>query len=249
MDIRLNEVRIGNFTSSNIAKLLTVAKDKENFGAPALTYIDEKNMERKLGRSLSTDTDARPTSWGKYMEARAFSLLGTEYRLCSQETIPHPTIDFWAGSPDAEKFNEDGTKTVVDIKCPYTLKSFCELVDVSMFAIRNNHKSGNTYYWQLVSNAILIGADSAELVVYAPYKSELEEIKDGVNMLPEGIQSKFSWINFAQDEALPYLIDGGYYKNINTVSFKIPQEDKDYLQKTVLRAGKLLVRRDIKREE
>ena len=249
MSIVRNTNRIGNLTSSEIYKVLTKAKDKVNFGAPALTYIDEKNMERKLGRSLSTDMDSKPTSWGKTLEAIAFDKLGTDYRICSQETITHAEYDFWCGSPDAEKFNEDGSKTVVDIKCPYTLKSFCELVDVSMFAIKNNHKAGNAYYWQLVSNAILIGADSAELVVYCPYQSELQMIKDYVSNLSEAFQNAVAWINFAQDESLPYLLDNGYYKNLNVCSFEIPQEDKDELKEAVLRASKLLISRDIKREE
>jgi hypothetical protein len=249
MSIVKNTNRIGNLTSSEIYKVLTKAKDKVNFGAPALTYIDEKNMERKLGRSLSTDMESRPTSWGKTLEGRVFELLGAEYRLCSQETITHKDYEFWCGSPDAEKFNLDGTKTVVDIKCPYTLKSFCELVEVSMFAIKNNHKAGNAYYWQLVSNAILIGADSAELIVYCPYQSELEAIKDYVSNMHESVQNSVAWINWATDDTLPYLLDNGYYRNLNVCSFSIPEEDKEELKEAVLRASKLLISRDIKRED
>ena len=37
----------------------------------------------------------------------------------SNKTISIPTIDYWVGSPDANKFDEG--KTVVDIKCPITL--------------------------------------------------------------------------------------------------------------------------------
>ena len=62
-----NEVRIGRFTSSKIAALISVGKDKVSFGKPALTYIEEKNFERKLGRSLTSETTARATSRGKLL--------------------------------------------------------------------------------------------------------------------------------------------------------------------------------------
>jgi hypothetical protein len=119
-----NESRIGNFTSSEIAALTTLAKDGKSFGKPALTYIEEKNMERRLGRSLDEEKSARALTWGKLLETRVFDLLGLEYVPLWKDTIVHPAIPFWAGSPDAEK-----PDTICDTKCPMTLKSFCQLVD------------------------------------------------------------------------------------------------------------------------
>ena len=40
-----NLERIGRFTSSNIWKLTTQNAKKDGFGAPALTYIEEKRAE------------------------------------------------------------------------------------------------------------------------------------------------------------------------------------------------------------
>src|SRR6185369_17941405 len=177
--IRTNTVRVGNFTSSTIAAIMSNGRSKGSLGAPALTYIEECNMERRLKRSLENDSNAKPLSWGKLVERRVFDLLGLEYKLISENTLNHPDIDYWCGSPDAQKFDEGGT--VVDIKCPMTLKSFCQLVDssypdnakdkdepryngtVAMDIIRERHKDGEKYYWQLVSNAILINAKFAEL--------------------------------------------------------------------------------------
>lgn len=238
-----NISRVGNFTSSEIVALTKVAKDGKSFGAPAMTYISECNMERRLGRSLTDEVNARPLIWGKMVEARVFELMGLEYSLVSSDTVVHPTIPFWAGSPDGVA--ED---TVADIKCPITLKSFCQLVDplyqgltgmAAMNAIRDTHKDGDKYYWQLVSNAILTSSNFAELVVYVPYKDELTEIRE----MAEGNSNAY-WIWSASDDELPHLIEGGYYKNINVIRFEVPQADKDLLNQKVMSAGRLLLNQE-----
>lgn len=243
-----NQIRVGNFTSSKVVALTTVAKDKVSFGAPALTYIDEKNMERRLGRSIDAETDARPLTWGKLLEKRTFNLLGMEYVLSSTETDIHPTIPYWAGSKDGIK--HDQGKTVIDIKCPMTLKSFCQLVDPlyeglsgteAMNKIRDKHKEGDTYYWQLVSNAIINDAKYAELIVYMPYFSELDDIRFMAQSVDADQLSKHYWIGMANNLELPFILDEGYYKNVNVIRFEVPQEDKELLTDCVKRAGKILI--------
>lgn len=234
-----SKYRVGRFTSSKIAALMTYAKNGVDFGKPALTYIEEKNMERRLGRSLNVETSSRPTSWGKLVEKRVLEeLLGMEYRPCSKETIEHPEFDFWAGSPDAEKFDEE--RTVVDIKCPMTLKSFCQFADCKTIEeIRDKHPDGETYYWQLVSNSILLNTKYAELIIYCPYQSELAAIRDMANYY-EGDQNKVAWINWSEDKDLPYLIEGGFYKNVNIFRFEVLETDKQALTSRVKEASKLL---------
>src|SRR5690242_7508259 len=160
----LSPSRVGNFTSSGIVALTTSGKTKGSFGKPAFTYIEKKNKERRLGRRIEKDFDAKPTSWGNLIEQRAFDQLGLEYTLCSKLTLAHPEIPYWKGTPDAYKEVED-VLTIADEKCPYTLDSFCDLVDpyieegkiihpaLSIEAVRANHKEGETYYWQITSNA------------------------------------------------------------------------------------------------
>lgn len=247
-----NKSRIGNFTSSEIAALMTSSKDGKSFGKPALTYIEETNMERRLGRSVTEESTARPLMWGKLNEKRVFEMLGLEYTLCSQETIVHPEIKCWSGSPDGEKFDEG--KTVIDFKCPIALKSFCQLVDpvlndkgevihkaLTIEAVRENHREGEKYYWQLVSNAILTGAKYAELIVYVPYQSELQNIRDYAANL-DGDQRGYYWLSGATDDELPYLIEGGQYKNINIIRFEIPEVDKRALTGRVRVASEKLIK-------
>ncbi len=242
-----NEIRIGNFTSSEIYKLISEGKQPGTFGKPALTYINECNKERKLKRPLENESNARPLTWGKALESICFAILGTEYELCSQESISHPTINFWAGSPEGNKF-DDG-KTVYDIKCPMTLSSFCDLVgplyenfsgSEAIILIRNNHKDGEKYYWQLVSNGILTDSKFAELIVYVPYKKDLDIIRESVSNM-DGNQNPYAWINWATDDELPYLIENGYYKDLNIIRFEIPEEDKQLLTSKIIEAGKLLL--------
>lgn len=242
----MSEKRNGRFTSSEIFKLMCEGKAKGSFGAPALTYIDEKNIEIKLGRSIDTEITAKETSWGKLCESYVFGKLGLEYKLCSHETIVHPEIDCFAGSPDAEK--ED---TIVDVKAPATLKSFCKLVDrlyqgfngeQVIDYIRNEHKDGDKYYFQLVANAILTGKDWAELIVFCPYQSELQAIRELCEMTEGTLQKQVYWINNAADEEMPYLVDGGYYRNINIIRFPVKETEKKLLLDRIRSAEFFLTR-------
>ena len=240
----MSATRNGNFTSSAIHALMTFGKATGSFGKPALTYIAERNMERRLGRSLTEDITARALSWGKLNEKTVFDMLGTEYRLCSDITLDHPDIDVWKGSPDAEKY--DPGKTVADVKCPITLKSFCQLVDPlydghtgmeAMDLIRETHPDGDKFYYQLVSNGCITGARYGELIVYCPYQSELTDIRHRAAHWDGEKQHRFQWVDYSSDDELPHLINGGFYKNLNIIRFEIPKRDKIMLTERVLEAA------------
>lgn len=226
--------RIGNFTSSNIWKLMTTDRSGKGFGKPALTYIEEKKMEIRLGRQLQNEVSSHETSWGNLVEQRAFDLIPLGYRLESKVRLIHPTIERWTGAPDLA--NED---TTGDVKCPFTLKSFCTMIDLFNDLERFKEEKPE-YYWQLVSNSILANKEYAELIVYVPYKNELAEIREMANNF-DGDQNKIAWVNWAQDDDLPYLIEGNYYKNINVLRFKVSETDKAELTSVVKKALELLI--------
>lgn len=239
MTILSNPARIGSFTSSEIYNLLKKDRSGKGFGVPALTYIEERNMARRLGRSLTTETNSRPTTWGKCLEPFAFQKLGFDYELVSDVTIQHPDIPYWCGSPDLI-----GANLVGDEKCPMTLKSFCQLVDPiynglsgdeAIQIIREKHPDGEKYYQQLVSNSILTNSTFAELIVYVPFRSDLDEIR-----LSAADRKEYRWIEYADDYELPWLVDGGYYQDVNIIHFEVPQSDKELLTNAVIEAGKLL---------
>jgi hypothetical protein len=222
----------------------------------ALTYIEERNMERIFGRSLSVESDARALQWGKMCEGLVFEQLSLEYDMKSQETIMHPTISCWAGSSDARKYENGKKKSIGEIKCPVTLKSFFSLtapllagltgID-AIYAIRDGftlhgrqfskHPKGEDYFYQMVSNAINEEVDEAELIVFVPYLSQLQTIRDEAEF--QGI----NWIKYATDDELPYILDGGVFANITKIPFKIPQKDIDEVTAQVLESEKLLIPR------
>lgn len=246
--------RVGNFTSSEIVALTTNGKTKGSMGKPAYTYIDECNMERRLGMSISTDVYARPLVWGKVGEVWGFAQLGLEYTLSSKETLRHPEFSCWSGSPDGEKMINQ-YKCVAEIKCPMTRKSFCELVDAIQFPnpieyIRKNHRDGEKFYWQIVSNAILQGAKFGELIIIMPYRSQLEEVREIARNWEDPIEQRaMYWLHAADDNELPYLPDGGYYKNINRILFEIPAADKAFLEERVSLASNELVEYHVIKDE
>jgi len=239
-----NQMRYGRFTSSNIGDLMTLATNGKDFGSPALTYIKTRGMERRLRRSIGKDVDAKETSWGHLCEKRVFDMLGTDYNVDSKHTIIHPKYPFWAGSPDGNRFIAE--KTVYDCKAPFTLLSFCTFIDAwnegGINAIRKRHKSGNKYYWQLVSGAILTDSDWAELIVYCPYLHELDDIRLLLADMPPEESPAYRWMDYAGNNDLPFLLPEGEYKNLNILRFPVPQADKDLLTATVVKAEATLTK-------
>jgi hypothetical protein len=102
-------------------------------------------------------------------------------------------------------------------------------------------RTEKNFYYQLVSNAILTDCNYAELIVYAPYKSELEIIRELARNIDVANPFKFKWISDASDDELPFLIDGGHYKNVNIMRFEVPFLDKQFLTERVLLAKEVLV--------
>lgn len=232
----LSDNRNGNFTSSGIVALTTKGKAKGSIGKPYYTYIKSRKRERKLKRSIEVQSNAKPLSWGKLVEKIAFDQLGYEYELTSRETIFHESIPNWCGTPDGKK----RPSTTFDIKCPISIDSYCDYADcVDINEVRKNTKLGEENYWQIVSNSILQNTTHGELIIFVPYKSQLAEIRELADNF-DGDQNKIAWINWANDEDLPYLHEDGDYKNIVIFRFEIPQADKEFLTSRVLSANELL---------
>ena len=227
----------GNFNSSSIWKLTKLARNKKDFGQVALTYIQEKKFERRLGRYLSSDVKARPLDWGNVCEPLAFDRISMGWKLTSVDGYrKHPQIQCWTGIKDIEKDFEIG-----DIKCPYTLNSFCQLYealeikdDTEMIEALKSLQDGYKYFYQLVSGAILEGVQRATLAIFCPYKDELKEVR--AKAAEHGVE----WLSYTSYQQLPYLIEGEGYENIFERSFEIPKEEIEFLIKQVEKAEKLL---------
>jgi len=225
--------RYGNFTSSAIWKLLTIATDKKKFGKPALTYIQEKKWEIMIGRSIDTESNTRVTLWGTFVEKLVHEKLDTSYEYFSDVRVAHPTISNWTGAADCQ------TETkICDIKCPQ-LKTFCDLLDIFKTGdFVNLKKDYPEYYWQLVSNSILYRKNIAELIVFVPYDNDIPLIKQMIEN--DDDNDKYKSIYYAPQSELPYLPNGCAVKDLNKFEFIVPQEDKELLTAKVLEAIKKL---------
>jgi hypothetical protein len=288
MTTRSNPMRVGFFSSSEIYALTVMGKipmtseelaarpktgegssvkfKPGGFGDEAENYIREKRWERKLGRSVDTDIYARPLVWGKLCERRVNSLLGTGYHINSNETYAHPIFPkSWSGTQDGKKYTGEVATTVIEIKCPWTLPSFCKIADcmtsyedikgvrystnedaITLLRSAYDDKTGEKWYWQIVSNADIHGLDYAELIVYMPFVDELEDIREEARNYPDDGEMPLHSLYFigmnTNEEELPYLLRNGEYNNMNVIPFRVPEEDKLFLRSRVKEAQEKLIK-------
>lgn len=232
---KLDKIRCGNFTSSDIVRLCGSKKVRE-------TYIHEKNIERRLGRVLKNEYTSQAMAWGHLIEYWGYPLLGKNYSLVSLKTLQHPTVKSWLGTPDA--LNNLEPKAVADIK-GLELKNFCDMVDAGnkggIAKIREDCEDGEKFYYQIVSNACLTGSKYGELILICPYQSQLDDVRAAASRYDGPDPGRFERFPFKSDDQLTYLPDGGYYKNINIFRFEIPSQDKCLLHDRVVESSKELI--------
>lgn len=276
----MDQSRIGCITSSEIYQLLSMgkrdmtdaelaeykianpksrAKTIETWpGEAAVKYILDTKREQRIGRSLDNESSARPLLWGNLVEPYAFDQLGMEYIYSSQETINHPFIKRYKGTPDGKKEDEGGT--TVEMKCPWTITSFCQLIEPlyegltgmdAMNALRDGyrdkdglwhkpHADGEKFYQQCISNSILQKTKHCELVIFLPYYSQLQDIMDLANQKDGFEASKYYFVANAVDGDLPSIPDDGFYKNLNIIRFDPPEQDKSHMITIIKKAEKYL---------
>lgn len=222
-------------------------------GVPFYTYVEECIIERFYKHSLENDVEVKAMAWGKLCEPIVHNLLPNEYILHSEDTEIHPIYPEWRGTPDGTKLSSDNSvDTVTDIKCPLSRKGHYNLIrrlydfvdgimaikkanidgNEIIQQIRKDSKEGEKYYWQLVSNACILGAKYAELIVFMPYYEELEDIQLYNSQLAE----PYWLVARAKDGELPYIDRETGIENVNIIRFEVPVCDKDYLESRVILA-------------
>lgn len=259
-----NEERIGRFTSSQMYRLMPQGKVKMTpeelaefklanpkskattriggFSQLGETYIRDKQIERRMGATIDEGGYSRYGAWGNFMELVVFSHLKLRYDISSQKTTSHPTLgEYWSGSCDLRIIDTKGDIVgISEIKC-YWRKNFALYADCLMKKDINLFREEfPKEYWQIISNAIIHNVDVGEAIVYMPYISEMEEIKELANDYEGENKWHYRFIAEEPNYKLPCLPDGGYYENIYTFEFKIPKSDKDYMISRIKEAIKLL---------
>lgn len=221
----MDQSRVGLFTSSAIYRLMeTPAKSK--------TYIKEKMREIILKAPISVEADARPLSWGKALEGFVYeNHLDINYAICSNDTIVYENGEF-AGTPDLDDKEGD---CVGEIKCPYTRTGFIDLAEICMKADTEYFKSeASNYYWQIVSNAILLGRKYGELIAYMPHEKEIPDIISYIDLIDDfQLQLDIQWLIHIDIARTPHLPNDCGYNNIYKFKFLVPENDKEELLKKI----------------
>jgi hypothetical protein len=227
--------RIGTFSSSQNYRLMSDDRSGKGAGKPFYTYVKQVKYENQLGRAINKDVSPRPCTWGDLVERIVYDKLpfGQGYKLVSEQRLFHPLYTEWSGAADMRKT----PNAIGDIKVPYSLEQFCDKITALEAGWETYKKEFPEDAWQHVSNTILWEAnghkvDYVEPIIFCPYEAELDEIRELANNYT-GDQNKVAWINWASNDELPYLIEGGHYKNLNIFRFEIPQADKDALTERV----------------
>lgn len=190
--------RRGKFTGSQISNLMVRGQSKsEIFGKSALGYIAKVAMERVFDPSTLTEYDREQfdrindtattavMQWGIDHEDEARSLISLcePYDVIECGSIAHPSMPFFAASPDA--LLQDGDKTgVLEIKCP-KLSTYGEYT-LNITDAESLKKLKPEYYWQVVAEMAVTDSEFAVFTWYhpqLPYKKiviQRDKVAEGI---------------------------------------------------------------------
>lgn len=207
---------------------------EDGFTEAGMSYIMDKIYQTRMCAPVDSPDTGIASIWGLFCEKYVFQSLPTEYELLGDVPHKHPIYGaFWVGSPDVKNHR---LKATGEIKCPYTRRSFCKLVEPiyrglkgieAINYIRENHSDGEKYYWQLVSNSCILGYDFAELIIFMPKESELEKLRDFLYCMKEDEQRKYHRLWMMEDERIPFIPESSEYQSMNKILFEIPDADKE----------------------
>lgn len=158
-----------------------------------------------------------------------------------KETFSHPEYSFLVGTPD---FIVQGVKDV-ELKC-FEPKNFASYVSALLTEdldyIKKEHPKE---YWQIVQNSLILNVKNGEAIVYMPYESEMEEIRELANdpLYYESLGLLPWQVRFIQEKAnseLAVLPNDSSFKNLNIFEFEVPESDKEFLLNRAIRANDLI---------
>lgn len=172
--------RINLFTASEVSNLMWEQKTLKSGKLsdvitgidPAIKYIQEKVAGNFL-EALPEEASSKTLEWGTYWEDDAryelLDRLGVDSSTIETKTAYFDKENLLLVSPDGlAKDNSFG----IEIKCPFTLSAFAH----AKLNVKDNETLlayKKEYYWQVMANLYVTGADKWLFVNYFPYiKSE-----------------------------------------------------------------------------
>lgn len=217
------------FTSSEISALCTWDKAHKNPGKPFYTYIEERRKQRRAKKGFASQGSVA-TKWGNYFEPLAFQ----RYKQVSglhlisysnyQTDFKTSPLANHGGTPDFSSFD---SSIAGSIKCPFTESAFIDLFDLCVEQDPELFKKENPdYFWQLLSDSIVLGAKECHLVPYMPYEDEVMDLVS---------DSEFYWL-----QNPPGLRRDTEFTDIKSWVFEPPKEDIAFLSERIEMANKEL---------
>lgn len=161
-----NLARVGRFTASEMYKLMTSPKSKEDKAAGklsegAMTYVQIKVAEVLTGQPKS-ESYAYPLVYGKDMEPQAIEYFVKKTGFTYEPANFVPFGDHAGGSPDGYINETDG----LEIKCPFQSENMVDyLMLTDQYDLKRNHPN---YYWQVMSNLFFTQKEKWHFVAYDP---------------------------------------------------------------------------------
>lgn len=157
--------RCGKFTSSEIYKLVGKGRAKDEvFSQTGKTYIKQKAAE-----FLTKEPMQKPTTyameWGLSNENEALTIFESLYGEVERFGTGNPQFfsvgDFFGGSPDGI-FKD----YVLEVKCPFNSDQHLE--HLLLETAEDLKDFAPEYYWQIVSNMIILEKKKAMFISYDP---------------------------------------------------------------------------------
>lgn len=196
--------RLGKFTSSGIAALMSdpkskAAKDAGELSESAMSYVLEKIGEIVSGQPASSFVNTA-TAWGDEHEPAARKWYAKLIAPIEEAGfITYPFLPYYGGSPDG-LVAIDGVPGGVEIKCPYVSANHlqhCLITDVAYFK-----QYFKEYYWQCVSNMVVTGSEFWDFVSFDPrldsdcgmfrFRIGMKDVEeDGARLVARVVQARF----------------------------------------------------------
>lgn len=161
-----NQIRVGRFTASEIFKLMTEPRSKEDKAAGrlsegAMTYVNIKVAETLTGQPKS-ESYAYPLVYGKELEPQAIEVFIKKTGFSYEPATFVPFGNHAGGSPDGYINEVDG----LEIKCPFQSENQVDyLMLTDQWDLKRNHPN---YYWQCMSNLLFTQKEQWHFVTYDP---------------------------------------------------------------------------------
>jgi hypothetical protein len=171
---RTNEwyrARIGRFTASNFADLMTKPANKDSSISKTANNCIEKAAAQLYYNNYHERPDNDATRWGLSNESRAIKEFSnrTNFNTVEMGFIEHPIISEVGATPDAKVIDptRPGDLIIAQIKCPYNPQIHLDYLN-KIYDTDSLKKKKSACYWQMQGEMWVTSAVYSYFVSFDP---------------------------------------------------------------------------------